>query len=77
MHLYYIISLSLSLSLSSFQPAPFFVLDEIDAALDNTNINRVITNCYMYMYLDHTFFRLLVISLNRLVQIDFNVLSFH
>ena len=77
MHLYYIISLSLSLSLSSFQPAPFFVLDEIDAALDNTNINRVIKNCYIYMYLDHTFFRLLVISLNKLVQIDFNVLSFH
>ena len=28
-------------SLVSYQPAPFFVLDEIDAALDNTNIGKV------------------------------------
>ena len=28
-------------SVLSYQPAPFFVLDEIDAALDNTNINKV------------------------------------
>lgn len=25
----------------SYQPAPFFVLDEVDAALDNTNISKV------------------------------------
>lgn len=34
-------ALALLFSIHSFQPAPFFVLDEIDAALDNTNINKV------------------------------------
>ena len=26
---------------SSYQPAPFFVLDEVDAALDNTNVAKI------------------------------------
>ena len=31
----------------SYQPAPFFVLDEVDAALDNTNIGKVKAIKYM------------------------------
>lgn len=31
----------------SFQPAPFFVLDEVDAALDNTNIGKVTKNTFI------------------------------
>jgi hypothetical protein len=27
--------------LRSYQPAPFFVLDEVDAALDNTNVAKI------------------------------------
>merc|ERR1719351_650050 len=36
-----IAALALLFAIHSFQPAPFFVLDEIDAALDNTNIAKV------------------------------------
>lgn len=28
-------------SSNSYQPAPFFVLDEVDAALDNTNVAKI------------------------------------
>lgn len=31
----------LTLSFTSYQPAPFFVLDEVDAALDNTNVAKI------------------------------------
>ncbi|XP_018333295.1 structural maintenance of chromosomes protein 1A [Agrilus planipennis] len=34
-------ALALLFAIHSFQPSPFFVLDEVDAALDNTNIGKV------------------------------------
>ncbi|XP_056370598.1 structural maintenance of chromosomes protein 1B [Oenanthe melanoleuca] len=34
-------ALALVFAIHSFRPAPFFVLDEIDAPLDNTNIDKV------------------------------------
>ena len=37
-----IAALALLFSIQSYQPAPFFVLDEVDAALDNTNIGKVV-----------------------------------
>merc|ERR1711913_232602 len=36
-----IAALALLFAIHSYQPAPFFVLDEIDAAQDNTNIGKV------------------------------------
>ena len=36
-----IAALALLFAILSYQPAPFFVLDKIDTALDNTNIGKV------------------------------------
>lgn len=35
-------ALALLFSVHSFRQAPFFVLDEVDAALDNVNVKKVI-----------------------------------
>lgn len=55
-------ALALLFAIHSYQPSPFFVLDEIDAALDNTNINRV-TN-YIKNQTESTF-QCIVISLKE------------
>ena len=44
----------------SYQPSPFFVLDEVDAALDNTNVAKVAN--YIRAHASDTF-QFIVISL--------------
>ena len=34
-------ALALLFAVHSYQPSPFFVLDEVDAALDNANVGRI------------------------------------
>jgi structural maintenance of chromosome 1 len=36
-----IAALALLFAINSFKPSPFFILDEVDAALDNVNVNKV------------------------------------
>eukprot|EP00794_Sanderia_malayensis_P007356 gene7356-8176_t len=55
-------ALALLFAIHSYQPAPFFVLDEIDAALDNTNINRVAKYIRKQTHLS---FQCIVISLKE------------
>lgn len=44
----------------SYQPSPFFVLDEVDAALDNTNVAKIAN--YIRSHASETF-QFIVISL--------------
>ncbi|KAF4618816.1 hypothetical protein D9613_009734 [Agrocybe pediades] len=53
-------ALALLFAIHSYQPAPFFVLDEVDAALDNTNVARVAN--YIRAHASDTF-QFVVISL--------------
>lgn len=53
-------ALSLLFAIHSFHPAPFFVMDEVDAALDNINLRKV---CNYISQRSKTDFQCIVISL--------------
>ncbi|KAG6855965.1 hypothetical protein H0H87_008906 [Tephrocybe sp. NHM501043] len=53
-------ALALLFAIHSYQPAPFFVLDEVDAALDNTNVAKIAN--YIRGHASDTF-QFIVISL--------------
>ncbi|ODV67664.1 RecF/RecN/SMC protein [Hyphopichia burtonii NRRL Y-1933] len=53
-------ALALLFAIHSYQPSPFFVLDEVDAALDNSNVNKVANYLKKYAGPD---FQFIVISL--------------
>uniref|UniRef100_A0A8B9U7L4 Structural maintenance of chromosomes protein n=1 Tax=Anas zonorhyncha TaxID=75864 RepID=A0A8B9U7L4_9AVES len=55
-------ALALIFAIHSFRPAPFFILDEIDAALDNTNIDKVSS---FIREQAHEQFQMIVISLKE------------
>ncbi|CAK9295634.1 unnamed protein product [Gordionus sp. m RMFG-2023] len=56
-----IAALALLFGIHSYKPSPFFVLDEIDAALDNTNIGKVAS----YIKDQASMFQCIVISLKE------------
>ncbi|KAI0781931.1 cohesin complex subunit psm1 [Abortiporus biennis] len=55
-----IAALALLFAIHSYQPSPFFVLDEVDAALDNTNVAKIAN--YIKYHSSDTF-QFIVISL--------------
>ncbi|KAH9848926.1 cohesin complex subunit psm1 [Lenzites betulinus] len=55
-----IAALALLFAIHSYQPSPFFVLDEVDAALDNTNVAKIAS--YIRSHASGTF-QFIVISL--------------
>ncbi|KAI9499732.1 RecF/RecN/SMC [Zychaea mexicana] len=57
-----IAALALLFAIHSFKPSPFFVLDEVDAALDNTNVVKIAT--YIREHANDAF-QFIVISLKN------------
>lgn len=55
-------ALALLFAIHSFKPSPFFVLDEVDAALDNTNVSTVASYIRQHATPD---FQFIVISLKH------------
>jgi structural maintenance of chromosome 1 len=53
-------ALALLFAIHSYRPAPFFVMDEVDAALDNVNLRKV---CNYISQRSKTDFQCIVISL--------------
>ena len=56
-------ALALLFAIYEYRPSPFFVMDEIDAALDNVNVNKVSSYLRNKVDTPHTNFQLIVISL--------------
>ncbi|GAA5978729.1 hypothetical protein JCM11641_006157 [Rhodosporidiobolus odoratus] len=58
-------ALALLFAIHSFQPSPFFVLDEVDGALDNTNVGRVAR--YVQQRSEKGYFQCIVITHKQLM----------
>ena len=58
-------ALALLFAIYEYRPSPFFVMDEIDAALDNVNVNKVSSYLRNKVNQPDTNFQLIVISLKH------------
>ncbi|KAI9209027.1 RecF/RecN/SMC [Polychytrium aggregatum] len=58
-------ALALLFAIHSYRPAPFFVLDEVDAALDNTNVARISRYIQKQAHKDESGVQFIVISLKN------------
>ncbi|KAJ9105029.1 hypothetical protein QFC19_003660 [Naganishia cerealis] len=69
-------ALALLFAIHSYQPSPFFVLDEVDAALDNTNVGRIANyirqhSSAAFQFIVISLKNSLFVSLSQLLQLRF------